>query len=414
MCCCFVITGVLVLLYRNTRVYRTREYATYNDSLPASAKKRLVMAFEISEQMTMAILNTYHLARFAAEWKASTVLPVVIGDHLGTLPNINGAKRLDMLFNVSQLNAINKKLHLPFVDFETFLKESDRRNVYFFYIKYRGTRRGTNYEQRGGSAVKKCDKLNAKSELRQYLYAITSLNNEARLRGLPVFQLSLDSCCTVNPSIPTTPNGFITGCNIELKENFTILIDEWRGYYSPKDESIFKYKRLYVPKDSSISDFSMINTPLPHSIHVQKNTEEFLLSLTNGEDFIGVHIRAQKLEIQQKNGHDEMCIRKLIEQVKKSFNEHRNIKRAVYIADRFVDKYSQLLKSVTFAHFQPSDPNFDNPAFIAQVEQNTLSKAKVLIMCGGGTFERMISLRYKEANPGGEIRVIAGCGYYHM
>ena len=149
---------------------------------------------------------------------------------------------------------------------------------------------------------------------------------------------------------------------------------------------------------------------LPYSQRLLDSTKKFTQSLTNGNDFIGVHIRAQKLLIRHKensNFHDKDCIIHLLEKVHEISKKYSSIGRIVYIADTFITKYSSLLQNITVSRFNPAKFHvINNEAFTAQVEQNFLSKASVLIMCGGGSFEQSILLRYKTTNPNGHVYTV--------
>ncbi len=409
----FLLTTIcLVILFH---LYLTRQEEVLRDgavtSFPAKVEKltaahvRTVVALHISEGMTMAMANTYKLARIATEWGANTVLPFLEGKGLTGIP-ATGNSAIDLLYNSSQLSVIGKKHGiLPFIDFEYFMKHSDRRNLYFFYLNYRG-RHGRKFE---GKAIVQCSNV----ELSAYESAIVSLNKEARSRGQREFHTRQEHCCTVQPSQGIVPEDFLTGCNITTTGSFAILIDEWRGYYAPSYESKISFARLYVPDYVNRTKTPDSATSYPYSRLIQDSTREFVKQLTNNEDFIGVHIRAERLQIQNrehKKFNDQKCIQDLVEKVAEVSKRHSDIKHIIYIADNSVERYTQLLPNVTISRFVPSQPKLQVSSFIAQVEQNTLSQAKELIMCGGGTFERSTSQRFKENRPEGKFHVIHNCG----
>ncbi len=64
-------------------------------------------------------------------------------------------------------------------------------------------------------------------------------------------------------------------------------------------------------------------------------------------------------------------------------------------------------EGVSLSHFDPSKFNaIQNDGLISQVEQNTLSYAETLVLCGGGNFQRSIETRFKKRNPNGTVSSI--------
>ena len=352
---------------------------------------RTVIAVRVSEQMTMAMSHVYQLARFATEWQARLVLPFVKRDMLKALPD-SETKSLDLLYDLSKLDEISAKHGiLPFMDFESFLKKSSRENIYFFRIYYFG--------QGGeGPVVEPC---NEPEELKLSNLSVAALNRVARTRSLPGFKSSNTKCCKVRSTKPTVPEDFLAGCGMEGVQNFTILVSYWRGYTGMPTKRF----RMFVPKYHNKFNLPQFN--LPYSKIVENTTIQFVDRLTNGKKFIGVHIRAQKLLIRHKDSaafDDKKCIRNLSKLVEQVSRDQPDTQLVIYIADGFIKKYKELLAelSINISQFDPLLFNsIENDAFIAQVEQNTLSFSTVLITCGGGSFEESISLRFKERNPKG-------------
>ena len=367
---------------------------TFDSSSSSSSRRRFAFTPKVSEQMTMAMSHTYQLARIATEWQARTVMPFIRDDHLAGLP-VEGTVTLDLLYNVSMLNRLSKTHDIfPFVSFDYFIRESNRTNVYFFYIYYFGN-------GGDGPVVERC---RLEKEKQEYMDTMQLLNQEAIKRGLPQFITSSphEHCCRVLSSKPFVPDDFIEGCNIKRNlKDITYIVNYWRGY-SPVVQKSF---RLFAP--NYIHKNRVPNFDLPYSKQVTDSTRDFTNLLCNNEDFIGVHIRAQKLYLRHNEDpehfNDQKCISDLLETVHQTTSQYPDIKHVVYIGDSFTGKYNQLL-NISISRFNPSDFNAaNNGALIAQVEQNFLSKARILIMCGGGSFERSISLRYETNNPSGKI-----------
>lgn len=356
-----------------------------------------VLAHTISEQMTMAMFHTYQLARVATDWNARMVLPFILRDRLTGTPRGRRTKPLDIIYNVSMFNTISRNYGIEsFAEFTAFMRYANRDNVYFFYVYYFGN--GGN-----GPVVEKCSKTKEFSDHRTILSILSVESN--RQHYPKQFKYVASRCCIVRSSQPFVPKDFTEGCGIDTSNQFTIIINYWRGY-SP---SIKKSFRLYAPNYRNKRKVPPLD--LPYNEYIEKATNSFVKHLTKGKRFIGVHLRAQKLFLKHKDNkqfNDRKCIHDLISKVKElSSNNMYSDYATVFVGDNHVKKYRELLVNISVSHFNPSDYHIlNNDALIAQVEQNTLSQASVLVMCGGGSFEVSIYNRYKKRNPNGVVHKI--------
>ena len=363
---------------------------------------RMVLAITIAEQMTMAMSHVYDLARFAADWDAMVVLPFVTTTYLTGIPSLNKTLPLSLLYNIEMLQKVNEKYDiLPFIQFEYFMKYSDRKSIYYFYITDadKGVRRAY------GPTVEKCDK----PFLEDFNSTINLLNQEALRRKFPGFELSNSHCCKVHSSRHSTqPETLIKGCGMRGVKSFTIVFNRWKGVFTRRMKGSY---RLFAPHYRNINKVPRYSE-LPYSDYVEEMTRVFVKYLTNDQSFIGVHIRAEKLWLRHRNNPqypDDKCVQdciKLAHQTAKQ--EHSNIKNVLYFGDRFVTKkYGHLLTGISLSHFNSSRFNaIESDALIAQIEQNTLSYAEELVMCGGGSFETSIGLRFNKRKPKGSIRTV--------
>ena len=359
---------------------------------------RLVISLKYSEKMTMATTNMYMLSRFAAEWKANITLPFVEGEYLSGIPYPQ-VLPLDYLYDVNRLNEMNAKYDiLQFVDYEFFIRNSTRR-VFYFHIYY--------FDQGGtGPVVEACTNTN---EIQGFNDTLATLNKEAQKRKLSKFSLSLSKCCKVRSSQPTLPEDFIKGCEINTTKEFTIVINDWRGYSGDKKKTF----RIVAPKYHNLN--KRPDYDLPHSKYVINNAVALVKKLAHGEQFIGVHIRAQKMQLRHTANKDYdhiKCVRDMANLVQQLKRNHTDTKHTLYFGDFYVKKYKTLFKELNIhvTHYDPKVFNgVKNAAFIAQVEQNVVSRATILVLCGGGSFESTISHRFRKNNPNGkEYRICSG------
>lgn len=374
----------------------TTSSRTHNNATSANSttSTRLVLAFKISEQMTMAMSHTYQLARIATEWNARTVLPFLLRDRLTGTPHGHRTKPLDIIYNISLFDTISEKHGiLPFVNFNAFINHADRLNVYFFYVYYFGN-------GGKGPVVERCSKSKEFVEHKNILHV---LNMESTRWKLSQFAYTASHCCIVRSSQKFVPENFTEGCGVDTTKQFTIVINYWRGY-SPTTQKSFRLNAPNYRNKRKVPPFD-----LPYNKHIQDATNDFVKHLTNGSNqFIGVHLRAQKLLIRHEKDsdfNDRKCINDLMNKIHEvSSNRKYSNYITVFFGDNRVKNYHKLLANITVSHLNPDEYHLiQNDALIAQVEQNTLSKASILIMCGGGSFEASILQRYRKNNPSGLV-----------
>ncbi len=373
--------------------------ANYSRHPVAANGSRMVLAMFVREQMTMGLSNLYDLSWFATDpsWNANIVLPVINNTRMVGIPTMT-THSLSVFYNIAKWQQMYKKLNvLPMVEFEDFIKYTDRNHIrYFFLVR---TLKGSWH----GPIFEKCNKS---VELKNMHSAINSLNVEAIKRNLSGFELSNVRCYKVHVGDKQTlPEQFITRSGLKGIKTFTILLNIWPGIVSR--QSSRGYRVVYASNNRNRTNPHQL-TVLPYNNYIEQITKKYLKYLTNGKKFIGVHIRAEKIWINKNNYSDEQYIRKCFKLVQ-NISKQKKHYMILYFGDHFVvNKYGHLLpKGVSMSHLDPSKFNaIENNGLIAQVEQNTLSYAETLVMCGGGSFEMSIKHRFKKKKPDGFVLTV--------
>ncbi len=246
--------------------------------------------------------------------------------------------------------------------------------------------------------------------------AINSLNQEAIKRNLPGFELSNARCYKVHAGYnQTLPEDFITRSDLKGVQNFTMIINYWTGVFAANNRRTNEQVRVAV-SPSKYQNIILFRKLLPpYSNGVEEMTIKYLKNLTNGKRFIGVQIRAERVWEQHDHDASSEDRQRSEECIQNCYNAAQNVSKekhynmTFYFGDHLVGKlYGHLMpEGVSLSHFDPSKFNaIQNNGLISQVEQNTLSYAETLVLCGGGNFQLSIEARFKKRNPNGTVSSI--------
>ncbi len=412
----FIILIIIYLSYSQPNIWHQTPYQPLHETSrhPAVAvlkryDSRMVLPLVVREQMTMAISNLYDLAWFATEpsWNANIVLPVIWGNHsrlVGIPPTANTTHPLSAIYNVSmwQQNLYNKfHIRLPLIEFEKFMKYTDRNNIRYFHLL-------PTFPNSTHPIFEKCNK----SVELSFHAAIDSLNVEALKRNLPGFELSNAHCLVINVgNKQTLPEDFITRSGLKGLNTFTIVLNIWTGILMQKLVKSFSYKVVVsVPLTKMYHIHRTRQLLPPYSNDIEEITIKYLKNLTRDIPFIGVHIRAERM----RNDRSEQCIQDCIIRAQKiSKSNHYNM--TLYFGDHIVKNYKHVLSElgVSMSHFDPSLYNaIQNNGLISQIEQNVLSHAETLVVCGGGSFQNSVVKRFKNRKPKGSVNYICSSFFF--
>ena len=371
--------------------------------------RRYVLACSLWEKTTMAVANMFSLLRFAHEWKAVVPVPFLKDHSLGGFPNYTAASNdrlsLKSLFKLDDLQSSPPKYPglAQLVDYNYFLGEKQNVPHHTFYIRINHSRKHRSRHIR---------KMHCSNSIfSKYI------PNNIRASSIKV------TCCLVPSFIPTLPSNISKGCGFDGLDEFLVVFEEWRGIAVPAARK--KY-RLLVPSSFVVKYTFPIPSSLQQSDHVVECANKFVKKFVGeGVQFIGVHLRTEKLKIHSRSGllNDTNCLQKTFETVKE-IERNISIKHTLYFADLFRQyHHSKIFEAykVKVTKFIPKQFNcLQHEAFVAQVEQNVVSRAARLVVCGGGSFQMAIVDRYNRLNSSRMLpnssypspQVISGCGFY--
>ena len=376
-------------------------YARASPPVKASSelRGRFVLAAHLWEQTTMAVTNMFSLLKFAHDWDAVVPVPFLLKSSLGAFPDRGGVRNfsphvnyyrspsLHSLFKLDKFESSPPPGLAKLVSYEYFIRELKNKKLQIFYIKiYHGTRR--KYKQ---ARQIRC------SNSHKYFY-----NHH--------FPWIKTTCCFLPAYVPILPEEISKNCGFDKLESFVVVFQEWRGISA---KNTF---RLLVPPNYVANYTPPQPSSLEQSNLVVKCASQFV-SKVIGErvEFIGVHLRTEKLNINRKKHHlnDTKCLLKTFRKVKQ-VKQETGIEKILYFADYSWPFYNKKFENfnVKVTSFNPKQFNcLKRKAFIAQVEQNIMSQASRLIVCGGGSFQKVAMDRYTNriSHRHHKLFVIDGC-----
>ena len=207
------------------------------------------------------------------------------------------------------------------------------------------------------------------------------------------------TCCNVCGIIPTLSSDISIGCGFHGLSEFTVIFKQWRGLSLPLLHGSF---RLFGPTDY-MKRYRAPSPALPHGSFIKSNAIEFLNHyLIGNKSFVAVHIRTEKIYIVEKkmkvNG--SKCVLDAITTAR-NVSQIKGIKHIMFFTDSFaLDYYGDVFRAQNVKitnynskifHLQP-----ESDGIVAQIEQNIASRAAVLVLSGGGSFQYVIKRRYSK------------------
>ena len=336
-----------------------------------------VFAGEYWEKLTMAMNNLFALAAVAKQWNARMPLPFTSDSHLFGLPT---GKKLDMIYDREGINALMKQYHLlPFITFEKFL-QSASRSVIVLEVKFQLAK---------GSSRKHIHDSNCTRSSTSLLSRLNQYANRSSLQPFHVIK-----CCRIVATQSTSPLEISTFCGIlNSTTKVTILLSQWRGI----DENRAHY-RLYM-KDFNIPHPGP-STPVPYNVSVVSQSTAILKThLKKHKKFVGVHLRSERVWIHRTQKpaavNIDKCFQMLYNLTKDLAFRYHDLS-VFYFGDDHTTKVfgKQMSKhNISLLKYKMPAKERDR-GFEAQVEQDMASRAEILVLLGGGSFQQQIYSRY--------------------
>ena len=393
--------------------------------------KGYVIGLNYWEQLNMAVSNLYSLVRVAADWNGVVVKPFTSNSRLFGLPHLRADEKwrsnlsslpISVLFDSSHFMNMPCLYNLhPLVDFDEFILKGIRYVTIFHFIFERDIREKPVLEGMAGAEIKErlktdvifvCDDILPIHVMKNDI--IKSLNSEAKKHNSPPFKLLRYFC--IDGSIQTTPNQ-LAKQTLLSETSFSLLVINWRGLRgsvtvksSAKGEH--KSQRQFITNTSSTNHPTALKNIVYPSIYVLNNASYFLADVSGGEEFVGIHIRSEKLGLRETRINDfvPLCLReaiKLRDQLRQSTRNQKSIvitDSGLYGSDsckfckgakrtkEFLDVYG--IKPVWFNPTRYHAPI--DSGFVGLVEMNTLLQSQHLILVGGGAFQKQLAMRMRE------------------
>lgn len=396
---------------RSTHVYAHDNTVHTNTETPqAATNHRYIIQWFNWEQLTMAASNLFSLAWFVDSWKAHVVEPFTCNSRYFGLPHpTQKSYSLFTLLDYNKTNTLLQQHNIShIVKFNDFVQHA-KREVIVIHILYDGfdlTRFGSRKQVSRKELVslfEREDRHYVDCNKTLYMEKITNLLSQwiSPISHHKPFRIS--RYCCVNGSHATFSQEMAVRCGIPSHGSTTVIFTDWKGL------SYKKNFRVFVPEAKDADMPHPSRDVYPYSLEVLRNVSAFLSSLIDGREFVGIHLRTEKLGPRNGKGksHFIRCLKTLSSI---DFSNYSNLS-VLYFSDLgpFGTKscmHNCLSKKFMFSSLndykiqlsQYSPTHFGgivDSGFVATVEQESLSRAKVLILVGGGSFQSQVETRYK-------------------
>lgn len=361
---------------------------------------RTVLAVSYWEKVTMGTRNLYSLLRFATEWDAEVTVPFLHNSNLNGFPSATGnLASFSLIFDINNVQQILSQHNMTnLVDYNLFISNLNKqktKRIFFVSISF-----NEKVEKRR-AVVPVYHKICQKNEKKNLKRLNRDINNSLPMNNI--------TCCLIHGSIPVLPIDIAIGCGFNGLDEFTIIFRTWHGITQPDPKRKF---RLFVPVEYT-RDYTYPSAALPHSQYVIGNSTNRISQTVRGDDFIAVHIRTEKLFHKRHVKNDTKCLLDTIRLTEQVSQDHLNIKHVLYFADNTRFHYKHIFKeyniTITNANLLSS-----NGAFVAQIEQDMISHATILVISGGGSFQEAIVERYLKRNRFPKVYKVDGCMDTHV
>ena len=381
--------------------------SSHSIQLTRPTTHRYVLQWFNWEQLTMATNNIITLAWFTSPWKASVVEPFTRNSKFFGFPS-----KKYTLFSIFDNRGFNYLLHKHNITsisgYSEFLNHASRR-VILVHLLYNGIDlpRFKKINHLRKDLIRHLHKKGHITDCSQtrYMKKIEKWFLQYMNQDSSHFPFTVHHSCCINASHPTYSKEMLEKCHIPENGDVTVVFTDWKGV------SPYKGFRLYAPEAKNVDIPRPSLDVYPYNENVLKNASAFLHLLTNDREFIGIHLRTEKLGGVTASYFD-YCLN-LTQSLKSSVLAKHNggTFKVLYFADTgpygskscirkclkkevieaTFDKYD-----IQIAHYSPKKfRGISDSGFVATVEQETLSRATILVMVGGGSFQSQVITRYK-------------------
>ena len=347
--------------------------------------KKIFIAFNYWEQLTMGTNNLFDLTALAAYSGRQVVVPLVNDSKFHGLPTEKGMETLELYYNVSALNrTLRLRGHGTLISWKEFKDVCRGKLDVLVRIDYTKFKRATG-------------------------------NNQAKLPFFPCNDSHTDTISTDFTIEKTICMNVFAVDSIEKFENEVIQrrpcvgLDQWRGSkHRNRFRAQFELSKLVTNRLSSLRDAA--NFFNPKLLHIARD----FITKHLGPLFISVHVRAERILSTFKNITAVVrCLSNLVTEVQ-SHKKDIKTRMPVFLAADFAhygstsnqvkparenaESLMKILAPLKPVIFQPSVYNLSDRGTVAIVEMNILVLGTHLSVAGGGKFQAWILNQFVNKN----------------
>ena len=406
-----------------------------------NSSRRFVIGLNFWEQLNMGTSNLFGLVRMASELEAQVVAPFIHNSRLYGLPGFvaddkwstnTTSHSISLIYDMDKLNQLCCQYGLmPLADFyREFLPQSTKKLKVVHFIHVTEARE---HPIMVGDSAKLIKQKFASSHIidchdvpsvQPFVTAIlATINGEAVKSNSPTFNIEEYLC--VNASLPTDPASLNQQYRL-TSSGFSLLVVNWRGFsghhlVGNAAKGSHTSHKTYITNLKSTQHPSAPRDLFPFSKYITSNASLFLQILVNQSSFIGIHVRSEKLgqRSQRIKNFLSRCFNTTLKLRNKLLSlpensdlpvlfftdhgEHGSDSCLSCAGARAIDKlFSQ--HNIRPVHFDPASlktlasdhVTVNDSGFVASVEMSALSRAKHLILVGGGAYEKQAGMRFRE------------------
>ena len=357
--------------------------------------KKIFIAFNYWEQLTMGTNNFFDLTALAAYGRRQVVVPLVNDSKFHGLPTEKGIETLELYYNVSALNrTLRSRGHGTLMSWNEFQDVCRGKLDVLVRIDYKKLKKSSGYDQ----------------AIRPFFPCNDSGHTDTISTDFKVEKTICMNVFAVN-SVEKFEN--------EVTKRLPCVgLDQWRGSkYRNRFRAQFHLSPLVTNRLSSLRDAAVFFNP--KLLHI---AQDFIVRYL-GPLFVSVHVRAERILSTFKNITAVVkCLSNLVKQVK-SRKKGSRASMPIFLATDFAN-YGSWSKSVNPARenaeslmkilaplkpvlFQPSVYNLTDRGTVAIVEMNIMVSGKHLSVVGGGQFQYWTVSQFVNKNT--EYRIFSGC-----
>ncbi len=380
-----------------------------------------VMSLSYVEQMTKATGSLCGLTNFARGWRSRVVMPFTLNSELFSLPSTvdfptvkshaepqklheGPTWPLSMIYDLDKFNndLLCEKYNLPpLVSFEEFIRNANR-TIKLMHINFQ---KGPPQSSFKGKGYIECNEDSEVASAGPKL--LNALNKESDKYGMSHFKLDGHACCIDRKHKIETPQEMADGCGFSIDRNITIVFTIWQGHRNFSDQHRLKT----VVSPALFDSPHHLKDSYPLCQDIERNASAFLKSISckNNGKLIAIHFRTVFIII-HKRGQFRKCFDMVQELLKTKINEDNNTCYRYFVDYGEFGSHYPLIATgekvcrkvfqeehITPIHYDPRNFNgMEDQGFVALVEQESIAKADIVVLVGGGSFQTQIKKKFIE------------------